>query len=72
MCKLTCKSTTFFLHTQIEGAFFLETALFFVDFAVFQEQKEGRYKVTPLFLGMFCAYYCFCRKSSSSAIEPNT
>lgn len=49
MCKLTRKSTTFFLHTQIEGAFFLETALFFVDFAVFLEQKEGRYVVTPLF-----------------------
>lgn len=39
----------FFLTYANRRGIFLETALFFVDFAVFLEQKEGRYKVTPLF-----------------------
>ena len=40
----------FFLTYANRRGIFLETALFFVDFAVFLEQKEGRYVVTPLFL----------------------
>lgn len=39
----------FFLTYANRRGIFLETALFFVDFAVFLEQKEGRYVVTPLF-----------------------
>ena len=39
----------FFLTYANQRGIFLETALFFVDFAVFLEQKEGRYVVTPLF-----------------------
>ena len=39
----------FFLTYANRRGIFLETALFFVDFAVFHEQKEGRYVVTPLF-----------------------
>lgn len=50
MYKLTCKSTTFFLHTQIEMDFFPKLPCFFRYFVVFRQKKEGRYNVTPLFL----------------------